>query len=188
MSLDYLKTRKQFGRAIGSFQALQHRAATLHVAVASSGAFLFEAAIGIEGSHRSRACAAARARAPDCALTVVKEAVQFHGMIGFAEEFDLGLYFRRAVALSTWYGNAACWRRRILGVWSWRVAGCLLVDRIFGLPLPDQLRGRNELRHIVGNGSAPELNEADTGIGERKSINAAQPARYLSSPSIARRY
>jgi alkylation response protein AidB-like acyl-CoA dehydrogenase len=52
-----------------------------------------------------------RARSADCALQIVKEAVQFHGAIGFADEHDVGLYFRRVVALASWHGNAAQWRR-----------------------------------------------------------------------------
>lgn len=116
MSLDYLKTRQQFGVAIGSFQALQHRAATLHVMLASSRSFLFEASGCFDGSSRTAACAAARARAADCALQVVKEAVQFHGAIGFADEHDIGLYFRRVIALAAWQGNSSQWRKEYFGV------------------------------------------------------------------------
>lgn len=115
LSIDYLKTRRQFGVAIGSFQALQHRAASLHVALASSESFLAETAACVDGPHRAAACAAVRARSADCALQIVKEAVQFHGAIGFADEHDIGLYFRRVVALAAWHGNAAQWRRDYFG-------------------------------------------------------------------------
>jgi alkylation response protein AidB-like acyl-CoA dehydrogenase len=111
ISIDYLKTRKQFGAPIGSFQALQHRAATLHVRLASTESFLCEASSCFDGPNRSAACAAVRSRAADCALDIVKEAVQFHGAIGFADEHDIGLYFRRVIALAAWHGNSAQWRK-----------------------------------------------------------------------------
>ncbi|WP_454651152.1 acyl-CoA dehydrogenase family protein [Bradyrhizobium liaoningense] len=112
MSLDYLKTRQQFGVAIGSFQALQHRAAMAHVMLASSRSLLLEASNCFDGPRRSAACAGARARAADCALHILKEAVQFHGAIGFTDEHELSLYFRRIVALAAWHGNSARWRRK----------------------------------------------------------------------------
>jgi alkylation response protein AidB-like acyl-CoA dehydrogenase len=111
ISIEYLKTRKQFGAPIGSFQALQHRAATLHVRLASTESFLGEASSCFDGPNRSAACAAVRSRAADCALDIVKEAVQFHGAIGFADEHDIGLYFRRVIALAAWHGNSAQWRK-----------------------------------------------------------------------------
>jgi alkylation response protein AidB-like acyl-CoA dehydrogenase len=115
MSLEYLKFRQQFGVAIGSFQALQHRAASLHVMLASSQSFLVEASDCFDGPNRTAVCTAARARAADCALQVVKEAVQFHGAIGFADEHDIGLYFRRVVALAAWHGNSSRWRKEYFG-------------------------------------------------------------------------
>jgi alkylation response protein AidB-like acyl-CoA dehydrogenase len=111
ISLAYLKTRQQFGVQIGSFQALQHRAASLHVALVSSQSFLVETSACVDGPNRAAACAAVRSRSADCALQIVKEAVQFHGAIGFADEHDVGLYFRRVVALASWHGNAAQWRQ-----------------------------------------------------------------------------
>jgi alkylation response protein AidB-like acyl-CoA dehydrogenase len=111
ITLAYMKERKQFGAPIGSFQALQHRAASLHVALASSESFLVEASHCFNGPNRSAASSAVRARSADCALQVVKEAVQLHGAIGFADEHEVGLYFRRIVALASWHGNSAAWRR-----------------------------------------------------------------------------
>jgi alkylation response protein AidB-like acyl-CoA dehydrogenase len=112
LTLDHLRTRRQFGRPIGAFQALQHRAATLHVALASSRAFLMEAAGCFETPNRRWAAASARARSSETAILVAKEAVQMHGAIGFADEHEIGLILRRVLALGCSYGTAAPWRRR----------------------------------------------------------------------------
>ena len=117
MTLDYLRTRKQFGRAIGSFQSLQHRAVDLwmqlqltRAAVAGAVQVLDDAA----SDERARRLAAsgAKARAAHAALLLTTQAVQLHGAIGFTDEYDLGLYLHRALVLSAWLGNAAEQRRR----------------------------------------------------------------------------
>ncbi len=117
MTLDYLRTRKQFGRAIGSFQSLQHRAVDLwtqlqltRAAVAGAVRVLDDPA----SDERARRLAAsgAKARAAHAALLLTTQAVQLHGAIGFTDEYDLGLYLNRALVLSAWLGNAAEQRRR----------------------------------------------------------------------------
>ncbi len=117
MTLEYLRTRKQFGRAIGSFQALQHRAVDLWVqkelaraAVASAARTLDDASASPRA--RSAAASGAKARATHAALLMATQAVQLHGAIGFTDEYDLGLYLNRALVLSAWLGNAAEHRRR----------------------------------------------------------------------------
>jgi alkylation response protein AidB-like acyl-CoA dehydrogenase len=115
MSLDYLRTRVQFGRPIGSFQALQHRAVDLHIHKELASAVLDEAvaALDRDPAAPARAAAASRvkARCADAAAKVTREAIQFHGAIGFTDEFDAGLYLKRALVLSAWLG-AASWHRR----------------------------------------------------------------------------
>jgi len=117
LTLDYLRTRKQFGRAIGSFQALQHRAVDIWIqkelARAAVGAAV-RALDDLKADARSQSAAAsgAKARAAQAALALCKEALQMHGAIGYTDEYDLGLYFNRALALSAWLGNAADHRRR----------------------------------------------------------------------------
>ena len=117
MTLEYLRTRKQFGRAIGSFQALQHRAVDLwmqkelaRAAVAGAARVLDDPA----STPRARmlATSGAKARAAQAALLMVTQAVQLHGAIGTTDEYDLGLYLNRALVLSAWMGNAAEHRRR----------------------------------------------------------------------------
>jgi len=100
MGLDYLRLRRQFGVPIGSFQALQHRAADLHIQREATRALLGEAVRAFGSPRQHWAAAAVIRRAGATALRVTKENIQFHGAIGFADEHDAGLYLRRALALS----------------------------------------------------------------------------------------
>ncbi len=111
-SLEYMKVRQQFGNAIGSFQALQHRAATCHVQVQAARALVYEACKADTPAARALACAAAKGRASASALAVTKECVQFHGAIGFADEHNIGLYFRKAMVLAARMGGELQQRRR----------------------------------------------------------------------------
>ncbi len=117
LTLEYLRTRVQFGKPIGSFQALQHRAVDLYIqkeltraAVEAACAVLTDPASTPD--RRAAAASGTKARASQAALTICKEALQLHGAIGFTDEYDLGLYLNRALALSAWLGNAAAQRRR----------------------------------------------------------------------------
>ncbi|MFN7087519.1 MAG: acyl-CoA dehydrogenase family protein [Burkholderiales bacterium] len=116
MSLDYMKTRVQFGKPIGSFQALQHRAVDLYIQRELAAAVLEEAlrALDRDPAAASRAAWASRvkARCSDAGLKITREAIQIHGAIGFTDEYDVGLYLKRAVVLAAWLGNAAWHRRR----------------------------------------------------------------------------
>lgn len=116
ITLDYLKTRQQFGRPIGSFQALQHRAADLKIQVALTRASVESAATALDaGTNGDAAIAAvsrAKARASDAAMLVTRQAIQLHGGIGYTDEADPGLYLRKAMVLSNLYGSAALHRRR----------------------------------------------------------------------------
>ena len=116
MSLDYIKTRVQFGKPIGSFQALQHRAVDLHIHQEVARAVLEEslAALDRGPDPAARAAAASRlkARCADAALKVTREAIQLHGAIGFTDDYDAGLYLKRAMTLAAWLGGATWHRRR----------------------------------------------------------------------------
>jgi len=116
MSVDYMKTRVQFGKPIGSFQALAHRAVDLHLqrelasAVLDDAVALFDSDAG--AAQRSVMASRVKARCSEAGLRIAREAIQIHGAIGFTDEYDAGLYLQRAMTLSAWLGNAAAHRRR----------------------------------------------------------------------------
>ena len=116
MTLDYLRTRQQFGRAIGSFQALQHRAVDLKVQISLTRASVEAAAATVDAapaaSLRRAAVSRAKARAAEASMRVTREAVQLHGAIGYTDEYDIGLLLRKAMVLANDYGSAALHRRR----------------------------------------------------------------------------
>jgi len=115
MTLEYLRVRKQFGKLIGSFQALQHQAANIYVRTEATRSLLFQVAANNEPYRIDPAMAVAvKAKASEEALTVTKACIQLHGAIGFTDEHDIGLYLKRAMLLSSLGGNAAEQRRRYL--------------------------------------------------------------------------
>ena len=119
LTLDYLKTRVQFGQPIGNFQALQHRAVDLEIEIGITRAVLRDAAAAFDigaafdaGADCRRIVSRAKARAADAAMLVTRQAVQLHGAIGYTEEADIGLFLRRAMVLAPRYGTAGFHRRR----------------------------------------------------------------------------
>lgn len=115
-TIKYLNTRTQFGRAIGTFQALQHRAVNLYLQTELAKSTLTEAATEFATSAAyERALLASRAkyRASEAALRVVREAVQMHGAIGVTDECDIGLYLNRALVVAAAMGNATWHCRRV---------------------------------------------------------------------------
>ncbi|MEK7750361.1 MAG: acyl-CoA dehydrogenase family protein [Acidobacteriota bacterium] len=117
MTLEYLRTRVQFGKPIGSFQALQHRAVDMYIQKELSRAVLGAAVAALDDpqctpERRAAAASSAKARASHAALAICAEAVQMHGALGFTDEYDLGLYLNRALVLSAWLGNASVHRSR----------------------------------------------------------------------------
>ena len=111
-TIEYMKVRQQFGTPIGAFQALQHRAASCHVEIQAARALVYEACKATEPALRAKAAIAAKARASAAGLRVTKECVQFHGAIGFADEHNIGLYLKKAMALSARLGGEAQQRAR----------------------------------------------------------------------------
>lgn len=114
LTLDYLRTRQQFGRPIGSFQALQHRAADLKIQVALTRASVENAAALWDAGDSGRVAAVSRAkaRASDAAMLVCRQAIQLFGGIGYTDEADPGLFLRKAMVLMNLYGSAALHRAR----------------------------------------------------------------------------
>ena len=121
MTLAYMRTRVQFGKPLGSFQALQHRAVDLYIQKELSRAALNAAAATMGArdctpAKRAAAVSGAKARASQAALAICAEALQMHGAIGYTDEYDLGLYLNRALVLSAWLGNASAHRSRYAAI------------------------------------------------------------------------
>ena len=116
MTLDFLRARVQFGKPIGSFQALQHRAVDLYIQTQLSNAVLEEALLALahnpDGRTRAALVSRIKARCSEAGLRIAREAIQLHGAMGFTDECDVGLYLKRALVLSAWLGNAGYHRRR----------------------------------------------------------------------------
>ncbi|MBD3729524.1 MAG: acyl-CoA/acyl-ACP dehydrogenase [Sphingomonadales bacterium] len=108
MTVDYLKQRKQFGRLIGEFQALQHRAAHLYSEVEIARAAVIKAQQLLDaGSDKAELMVSvAKAKAGQAAGLAVREGVQMHGGIGMTDEYDIGLFMKRDRALAEFLGDA----------------------------------------------------------------------------------
>lgn len=115
MSVEYAKLRVQFGRPIGSFQAVQHKCANMMVDVESAKSAVYYAAWAVsnESAEAPLAAALAKAAASDAYRRVTAEAIQVHGGIGFTWDHDLQLYFKRAKSSEFTFGDAA-WNRELV--------------------------------------------------------------------------
>ena len=115
MTLDYLRQRKQFGRLIGEFQALQHRAAHLYAEIEIARATAFKAAALLDGgdSQAELYVSVAKAKAADVANLAVREGVQMHGGIGMTDEHDIGLFMKREAVLGELFGDVYYHREQV---------------------------------------------------------------------------
>jgi alkylation response protein AidB-like acyl-CoA dehydrogenase len=104
----YLKERKQFGKAIGEFQALQHRAAQLYIDIEITRAAVLKALQALDGgvAGAGTAVAVAKARAGTTATRAVQEGVQMHGGMGMTDQFDIGFFMKRARVCEELFGDA----------------------------------------------------------------------------------
>lgn len=118
MTLEYLKTREQFGRVIGSFQALGHRAAGLFSAMELSRSCMEAALQAIDdgGDDIAQLCSLSKAKTGDFLHDMSNQLIQIHGGIGMTDEFDAGLYLKRARVLETAFGNQAYHRNRYAAI------------------------------------------------------------------------
>jgi len=116
MSVEYAKQRSQFGRVIGSYQALKHKLADVHIAVELARPLVYGAALSLaDGSpDTARDVSAAKAAASDAALLAARSSLQTHGAIGFTSEHDLSLWLLRVQALHSAWGDPTSHRRRVL--------------------------------------------------------------------------
>ena len=108
-SVEYVTQRKQYGRTIGSYQAIKHQLADVRIALDFARPLVHGAALSLE----PRAVSAAKVAAGDAAYLSSRVALQVHGAIGYTAEFDLGLWINRVRALVGAWGDAAYHRARI---------------------------------------------------------------------------
>ena len=108
MTVDYLKQRKQFGRLIGEFQALQHRAAHLfgEIEIARAAAYKAADLIDRDDPRAELMTSVAKAKAITSAALAVQEGVQMHGGIGMTDEHDIGFFMKREAVLAQLWGDA----------------------------------------------------------------------------------
>lgn len=108
ITVSYLKERKQFGQAIGEFQALQHRAAHLYseMEIARAAVLKAQQLLDERADNAALYVSVAKAKACRTASLAVREGVQMHGGVGMTDEYDIGLYMKRDRALSEFFGDA----------------------------------------------------------------------------------
>lgn len=115
ITVEYAKTRKQFGKPIGIFQAVQHQCADMYLETESARSAVYYAAWALQERAADAAAAVSIAKiyASDAARTVGNRGIQLHGGMGFTWENDLHLYYRRAKASETFLGDATYHRERL---------------------------------------------------------------------------
>jgi alkylation response protein AidB-like acyl-CoA dehydrogenase len=115
MTVEYAKTRKQFGKPIGSFQAVQHQCADMYLETESSRSAAYYAAWALEekAPDATVAVSIAKMYTSDASRTVGNRGIQVQGGMGFTWENDVHLYYRRAKASETAFGDATFHRERI---------------------------------------------------------------------------
>ncbi|OMC33926.1 acyl-CoA dehydrogenase [Mycobacterium colombiense] len=109
-AVDYAKQRTQFGRVIGSYQAIKHKLADVHIAIELARPLVYGAALTMD----PRDVSAAKAAASEAGLLAARSALQTHGAIGFTQEHDLSLLLLRVQALRSAWGTPEEHRRRVL--------------------------------------------------------------------------
>jgi len=117
-SVEYVKIREQFGRAIGTFQALQHKLADMKVALENARSLTYYAAWALDNDAEDAglACAMAKAYASEACVKVVADGIQVHGGIGFTWEHDAHLYFKRVKSGELTFGDAGVNREIAAGL------------------------------------------------------------------------
>ena len=115
-TVEYLKERKQFGVAIGSFQALKHRAANMFCEIELSKSCVLEALTALEeqrdAEEIAKLASLAKAKVGETFNLVSREGIQMHGGIGMTDEFDIGFFIKRAAVTEQTFGDVNFHRNR----------------------------------------------------------------------------
>jgi alkylation response protein AidB-like acyl-CoA dehydrogenase len=113
-TVGYVKQRKQFGREIGSYQALKHQLADVRIALDFVRPLVHGAALTFGSTDRARDVSGAKVTAADAAYLAARTALQLHGAIGYTEEHDLSLWILKVRALVSAWGTTSLHRGRVL--------------------------------------------------------------------------
>ena len=115
LSVDYVSQRKQFGKVIGSFQAVKHHLADVVTKIEFAKPVLYRAALALQGDEPQRALYVSHAKlvCADAALTAARKGIQVHGAMGYTGEVDLQMFMKRAWALDGAWGDRAFHRQRL---------------------------------------------------------------------------
>lgn len=120
LTLDYLRVREQFGKPIGGFQALQHRATEIKILLELSRAGIFATArrfdAGADAAARAGGAARCKLRAAGLAMHVAREVIQMHGAMGMTDEADIGLFVRKALTEASLFGSRGEQKRILAGL------------------------------------------------------------------------
>jgi hypothetical protein len=111
---EYAQARRQFGKPIGSFQAIKHQLADAYVGLELARPLLFGAALALDGPTGARDVSAAKVACTDAAYRAARTALQVHGAIGYTAEYDLALWLTKVRALVSAYGTQRFHRDRVL--------------------------------------------------------------------------
>ncbi|HEX4360339.1 MAG TPA: acyl-CoA dehydrogenase [Pseudonocardia sp.] len=180
---EYARVREQFGRPIGSFQAVKHLCVAMLCRAEQAAALSWDAARTAEEAvdELPLAAAAAAAFALDAAVDNAKDAIQVLGGIGFSWEHDAHLYLRRALSLRQLLGPTAGWRTRLAEL---ALGGA---RRTLGVPLGPDIEGqRAELRALVEQVAALPEEDRRTRLAETGLLTPHWPAPYGQDAAPAR--
>jgi alkylation response protein AidB-like acyl-CoA dehydrogenase len=106
-TLEYSKTRKQFGVALGTFQVLQHRMVDMFIALEEAISFThhLNLTLAAKEPHGSKLASGAKSKVGNAARFIAEQAVQLHGGMGMSDELNVGHYFKRIASINTQYGD-----------------------------------------------------------------------------------
>ncbi|HEY9244378.1 MAG TPA: acyl-CoA dehydrogenase family protein [Streptosporangiaceae bacterium] len=179
----YARTRHQFGRAIGSFQAVKHLCAGMLCRADRATALAWDAARAADEApdEHPLAAAAAAALALDAAVDNAKDCIQVLGGIGFTWEHDAHLYLRRALAVRQLLGGSAAWQRRVAEL---ALAGA---RRRLGVSLASQetLRGSATVREVAAAVAALPEKQRRAALADAGYVAPQWPPPYGQSASLA---
>ena len=115
-TLEYVRTRKQFGRPIGKFQVIQHRLVDMYMALELARSMTLLAAAGMpdaDAQERSRLASTAKVKTGEAIRLVGEDAIQLHGGMGMTDELDVSHYFKRITMIETAFGDLDHHLRRL---------------------------------------------------------------------------